>query len=168
MLSSSSELLRGSCFGIKVPWKLQLYWESTVPKTCKSKCSGEDKMRSKPILIWLYLLNAAVIITHEIDSAYWHEWELFGIPGDIQVFLCLNLPIIILILYGLQALAIGHPSGLVLSQVLVAGGFFAVTIHTYFLLQGNAAFRLPTSVALLAAIAVLSLVQTITLLSKQS
>jgi hypothetical protein len=128
----------------------------------------EDKMRSKPILIWLYLLNAAVLITHEIDSAYWHEWELFGIPGGIQVFLCLNLPIVILILYGHQALAIGHPSGLVLSWVLVAGGLFAVTIHTYFLLQGNEAFRLPASVALLAAIAILSLVQAAALLSKQS
>lgn len=26
---------------------------------------------------WLYLANATVLITHEIDSAYWHEWELF-------------------------------------------------------------------------------------------
>lgn len=40
-------------------------------------------MRSTPLLQWLYLLNAAALITHEIDSAYWREWELFG----IQVFL---------------------------------------------------------------------------------
>jgi hypothetical protein len=70
------------------------------------------EMRSTPMLLWLYLLNAAVLFTHEIDSAYWHEWELFGLPGGIQVFLCVNLLLIIVILYGHQALAVGRVSGL--------------------------------------------------------
>ena len=55
-------------------------------------------------LPWLYLLGATVLITHEIDSAYWHEWKLFGIPGGIQAFVDLNLVLVILILYGHQAL----------------------------------------------------------------
>ena len=83
-------------------------------------------MRSTPMLLWLYLLNAAVLITHEIDSAYWHEW------------------------------------------VLVAGGLFAVIIHTYFLLQGGAAFRLPASLALLVTTFLLSLAQAATLLRARS
>lgn len=116
-------------------------------------------MRSTPLLLRLYLLNAAVLITHEIDSAYWHEWELFGIPGGIQVFLVLNLILVIVILSGHQALALGRASGFVLSWVLVGGGFFAAIIHTYFLLQGGEAFRLPASLALLVATFVLSLVQ---------
>ncbi|MEW5942740.1 MAG: DUF6713 family protein [Pseudomonadota bacterium] len=33
-------------------------------------------MRSTHHPPWLYLPSAAVLITHEIDSAYWHEWEL--------------------------------------------------------------------------------------------
>src|SRR3990170_2403138 len=28
----------------------------------------------------LYLLNTALLSTHEIDSAFWKEWELFGLP----------------------------------------------------------------------------------------
>lgn len=35
----------------------------------------------------LYLLNFALLFTHEIDSAYWKEWDLFGIPGGIKSFL---------------------------------------------------------------------------------
>lgn len=125
-------------------------------------------MRSTPMLLWLYLLNAAVLVTHEIDSAYWHEWELFGLPGGIQVFLGLNLLLIIVILYGHQALALGRVSGFVLSWVLVGGGLLAVVIHVYFLLQGGGAFRLPASLALLVTTFVLSLAQTAALLRAQS
>ena len=78
-------------------------------------------MPTKPIIMWLYLLNAAVLITHEIDSAYWHEWELFGMPGGIQLFLVLNLLLVMLVLYGYQTLVQGRASGLVFSWLLVAG-----------------------------------------------
>ena len=115
-------------------------------------------------LCWLYLLNAAVLITHEIDSAYWHEWELFGIPGGIQVFLVLNLPLVIVVLYGFEAVAMGRSSGIIFSWLLVAGGFFAVVIHTYFLLKGSEAFRLPASLLLLMTTLVLSLAQALALL----
>ncbi len=32
------------------------------------------------LLFWLYLTNAAILICHEIDSAYWREWELINLP----------------------------------------------------------------------------------------
>ncbi len=114
-------------------------------------------------LLWLYLLNASVLLTHEIDSAYWKEWQLFGIPGGIQMFLVLNLILVVIVLYGLQALAQGQRAGIVLSWVLVAGGWFAGCIHTYFIVAGDEAFRLPVSILLLAATFVLSSVQAITL-----
>lgn len=122
-------------------------------------------MPTKPIIMWLYLLNAAVLITHEIDSAYWHEWELFGMPGGIQLFLVLNLLLVMLVLYGYQTLVQGRASGLVFSWLLVAVGLFAVTIHSYFLLQASEAFRLPVSLGLLAATFLLSLAQAVALLT---
>ena len=94
------------------------------------------------------------------------EWELFGIPGGIQVFLWLNLALVIVVLYGLKALALGYRSGIVCSWVLVAGGAFAAVIHTYFLLQGSEAFRLPSSLVLLGAILVLSVAQAAALLQR--
>jgi hypothetical protein len=27
------------------------------------------------ILFWLYLVNAILLINHEIDSAFWKEWD---------------------------------------------------------------------------------------------
>jgi hypothetical protein len=37
-------------------------------------------------LFWIYMINAILLISHEIDSAYWKEWELFKLPGGIGVF----------------------------------------------------------------------------------
>jgi hypothetical protein len=119
----------------------------------------EREIRFRDVLLRLYLLNAAVLITHEIDSAFWHEWELFGIPGGVQLFLGINLALVIVVLYGQQALALGSTSGVVLSWALVVGGLFAATIHGAFLLQGSQAFRNPVSLALLGATFVLSVAQ---------
>jgi hypothetical protein len=114
---------------------------------------------SRRFLLWLYLLNASVLITHEIDSAYWQEWELFGLPGGIQLFLVLNFLVVLLILFGQQALAQGKAAGIVMSWVLVAGGLFAAGIHAYFILAGDLTFRQPVSISLLGATFVLSLLQ---------
>ena len=45
-------------------------------------------------LLWLYLTNAVLLINHEIDSAYWKEWELFRLPGGIAGFLLLHSPLL--------------------------------------------------------------------------
>lgn len=118
-----------------------------------------DSKRLGRILLWIYLLNASVLLTHEIDAAYWKEWQLFGIPGGIQFFLILNLILVFVVLYGLQALAQGQVAGIVLSWLLVAGGWFAGLIHSYFILSGDDAFRLPVSIFLLAATFILSTLQ---------
>ena len=52
------------------------------------------------VLFWLYLANAILLIIHEIDSAFWKEWELFKLPGGINGFLILHFPLLFLILYG--------------------------------------------------------------------
>ncbi len=114
---------------------------------------------ARPVLRWLYLLNATILITHEIDGAYWQEWELLGLPGGIQLFLLLNMLIVFAVLYGQQALMRGETAGTAMSWVLVAGGLFAVGIHSYFIFSGDLAFRQPMSVFLLGATFVVSLLQ---------
>jgi hypothetical protein len=37
-------------------------------------------------LFWCYLINSVLLITHEIESAYWKEWELFRLPGGFPSF----------------------------------------------------------------------------------
>jgi len=107
----------------------------------------------------LYLLNTALLSTHEIDSAFWKEWELFGLPGGIQVFLVLNLLLLLAVLYGFGQLLRGARSGQMFALLLAAGGVFAFVIHGYFILTGHREFTLPVSMALLVAILVVSLIQ---------
>lgn len=112
----------------------------------------------------LYLVNATVLLTHQMDAAYWREWDLFGLPGGVQLYLVLNLPIVALILYGARALALGRGAGVIISWLVVASGFIAVGLHAYFLLRGHEEFRLPVSLGLLAATSVLSVAQALVLL----
>jgi len=113
----------------------------------------------KDILFWLYLVNSVLLINHEIESAYWHEWKLFKLPGDITGFLIVHFPLLFLVLYGLVLLYQQTVSGLVISLLLSLSGVFAFTIHLYFIRQGRPEFKLPVSIAVLVATLVVSLFQ---------
>ena len=119
------------------------------------------------ILFWLYLTNTVLLILHEMDSAYWKEWELFRLPGGITGFLLLHFPIYFIGLYGLVMVWQAHLAGFILSLVIAAAGIFAFCIHTYFLRQGRSEFNVPISKLILASllgISILQLVVTISLL----
>jgi len=109
------------------------------------------------ILFWLYIVNAVLLITHEIDSAYWKEWKLFKLPGGSTGFMLLHLPLVFLILWGL-VLVFQH-SGLVFSLILSLCGIFAFTIHTIFIKKGRDEFKVPVSQFLLIATLCVSLAQ---------
>jgi hypothetical protein len=121
-------------------------------------------MTTRSTLVWLYLANAAVLITHEIDSAFWREWELLHLPGGIQGFLLLNLALVLIILYGLRALILQTPASQVLAWLLTVGGLFATTLHGLFLWIGDPSFRNATSIGLLALTFALSLSMAVVLL----
>ncbi len=110
-------------------------------------------------LFWLYLTNAVLLINHEIDSAYWKEWDLFHLPGGIGGFLLLHFPLLFMVLYGMAAVAGQRPSAPWFSLLLSAGGIFAFSIHTYFLKKGRQEFDHPVSKGILWATLVVSLAQ---------
>jgi hypothetical protein len=111
------------------------------------------------VLVWVYLINAVLLINHEIDSAYWKEWDLFGLPGGITGFLIVHFPLLFLILYGLLLVYQRATAGLILSLVLSLGGLFAFTIHTYFIKRGRDEFKAPISLVILIAALIVSLFQ---------
>jgi len=111
------------------------------------------------LLLWLYLANAVLLINHEIDSAYWKEWELFKLPGGIAGFLLLHFPLLFFILYGLILVSRHSSGGLIFSLALCFGGLFAFSIHTYFIRKGRIEFNQPVSKYILAAILAVSVVQ---------
>ena len=117
------------------------------------------------LLLWLYLTNAVFLINHEIDSAYWREWELFRLPGGIAGFLLVHFPLLFIVLYGLVLIARHSSLGLVFSFVLSFGGIFAFIIHTYFLKKGRDEFNKPISKMILVVTLMVSLAQLIVTLT---
>ena len=111
------------------------------------------------MLFWVYLVNAVLLINHEIDSAYWKEWDLFGTPGGITGFLLIHFPALFLFLYGLVLVYQGATAGLIVSLILSLSGLFAFTIHTYFIRRGREEFATPISRIILIATLFVSLIQ---------
>ena len=110
-------------------------------------------------VIWLYLVNSVLLILHEMDSAYWREWQLFRLPGGIAGFLVLHAPLYAVALYGLVRVSHGDPAGLWLSLVVALAGLFAFGIHTHCLRRGHPEFGTPASRRLLALWLATSLAQ---------
>lgn len=121
--------------------------------------------RGGAFVVWTYLLNATLLTVHEIDSAYWHEWSLFGIPGGIQVFLLLHLPLLALVLDGFRRVVLWRRGAKAYSLALAGAGLFAFGIHGLFLGLGEPEFRQPVSIALLSAILIVSVVQVVVVVS---
>jgi hypothetical protein len=105
---------------------------------------------SKKGLIRWYLIVTALLVAHEIDSAFWREWEIFGIPGGVQVFVLLNLVLIAVVLWGFERLVRNKRSGLWMSLFTAVAGLAALGIHSTFLLMGRTEFKLPISLGVLA------------------
>ena len=108
---------------------------------------------------FVYFLNSVLLIVHEIDSAYWKEWELFRLPGGSDGFLVLHIPLVSLLMYGLLEVSAGSKIGDAVYSIVAIGGLFAFSIHTYFLRQGDEKFRNKISRGLLLIILLVSIIQ---------
>ena len=53
------------------------------------------------LLTLVYIINAVLLLLHEIESAYAKEWEILKLPGRITFFLLLHIPIIFVLFIGL-------------------------------------------------------------------
>jgi len=115
------------------------------------------------LLFWIYLINATILINHEIDSAYWQEWKLID-PNDkngINGFLILHFPMILAILLGLVFVYDNKFAGLIFSLILSAGGLFAFFFHFYHLRKGKPEFNTVLSKGLIISTFIISLFQII-------
>jgi len=81
------------------------------------------------IITILYIVNATLLLLHEIESAYEKEWEILKLPGKITGFLLLHIPIIILIFYGLIEIEKKSTIGLILGIVAGIGGVIPFIVH---------------------------------------
>ncbi|MDZ7724840.1 MAG: DUF6713 family protein [candidate division KSB1 bacterium] len=110
-------------------------------------------------LVWIYMINAAMLSVHEMDSAYWHEWDLFGLKGGINGFLVIHIPLFVLIFYGFWMLIETNVIGFCISLLLAVCGIGAFVIHMTFLRKGHHGFDTFVSKTILSSILIVSIVQ---------
>lgn len=106
-------------------------------------------------------LNLAIIITHQIDAAYWHEWDMFMMPGGVQLFNVLNLLIFLVLLPCYAAAMARRKAGFAGSLIIAGGSSLIFLFHSGFALAGFTQFHLPVSVMLIGASILVSLVQVV-------
>lgn len=113
------------------------------------------------ILFWIYLINAIILINHEIDSAYWQEWKLINPKqtDGINGFLIMHFPLLFVILIGLVLVYDHRFSGYIISLILAAGGLFAFVFHFYHLRKGKPEFNTMISKAMIVSTFIISLIQ---------
>ena len=107
----------------------------------------------------LFLLNATILLVHQIDAAYWHEWDLFHIPGGNQVNLLLNLPIVALVLFAHRETARESARARSAHALLASLGLLTVALHATFFALGHPQFLQPVSLALLVGTGAVSIAQ---------
>jgi hypothetical protein len=90
---------------------------------------GMETMNSIAIF---YVLNATLLLLHEIESAYEKEWEILKLPGKITGFLLMHIPIILLLFYGLLAIERHMQVGMILGLVCGIGGVIPLLVHKLF------------------------------------
>jgi len=105
------------------------------------------------------LINTVLLTVHEIDSAYQHEWRLLRLPGGIDAFLLVHVPLLGLVLYGFWRIVEWRAGARAFSCALAVVGIGAVALHTTLMAAGNPEFRQPMSVAVLGAVLAASIVQ---------
>ncbi len=96
-----------------------------------------------------YLTTLCLLVFHQIDAAYWQEWEMFYLPGGIQLYLVFNIIIIPVLLMGYKSVIVGSDSRFKFSYLCAGLGILTFTIHGLFLLFGHEQFTLPLSLLLI-------------------
>jgi hypothetical protein len=124
----------------------------TVPMTLALEARRRTATR-------LFAGNVALLTTHQADAAYWHEWDVFGVPGGLPLFLVFNVVAVGLVAVGLVQVAEGAPSARRAAVLSAALGLFTVALHTVFLWRDRIAFWTPLSLAILVGILITSIAQ---------
>jgi len=96
-----------------------------------------------------YLSTMILLILHQIDAAYWQEWQMFLLPGGVQGFLLFNLLILPIVLLGYRSVIINDSHAKSYAYICAGLGLLTVIIHSGFFLKGYEQFNLPFSLVIL-------------------
>jgi hypothetical protein len=77
----------------------------------------------------IYIINATLLLLHEIESAYENEWEILKLPGKITGFIIIHIPIILILFYGVLEIEKNTNIGIILGIISGIGGILPFLIH---------------------------------------
>jgi|JI8StandDraft_1071087.scaffolds.fasta_scaffold59228_2 hypothetical protein len=97
----------------------------------------------------IYTSTLTLLIAHQIDAAYWKEWEMFLLPGGIQFFDLFNLGIVPALIWGLRSVILLEKKGFIYSLFTSLLGVLTFLIHLGFFIFGFKQFNLPISIAII-------------------
>lgn len=106
-----------------------------------------------------YLTTMSLLILHQIDAGYWKEWEMFYLPGGIQLFLFFNLLILPILFIGYKSIIISDENSVRYSMFCASLGCLTFIIHAGFMFSGKPEFHLPASLLIIFFCLVSSLFQ---------
>lgn len=106
-----------------------------------------------------YFLTMMLLVLHQIDAAYWHEWEMFYLPGGIQAYLAFNVVALALVFRGYKHVLQNGDRARFSARLCAGLGMLTFLIHAGFFIAGYAQFHLPLSIALIASCLISSLWQ---------
>ena len=118
-------------------------------------------MQGKPkyLLNEIAVLNLTFLIGHQIDAAYWHEWEMFKLPGGIQFYNVFNLVLFAISIGCLIPIIERRKVGRYASIAIASCSVIVLPIHSLFALAGFRQFDLPVSILLILGTFILSIIQ---------
>lgn len=106
-----------------------------------------------------YFLTLCLLVLHQIDAAYWHEWEMFYLPGGVQGYLAFNIIAIPILLWGYKHVVLLSDKAVLFAKICASLGLLTFLIHTGFALAGFEQFHLPLSMAIILGCLVASVWQ---------
>ena len=92
-----------------------------------------------------------LLIFHQIDAAYWKEWEMFNLPGGVQGFLLFNIILIPIVLLGYKSVIVNDPTARKYSYFCSGLGILTFAIHLAFMVLDYAQFTLPLSMIIIVS-----------------
>ena len=116
-------------------------------------------MKEEGLLKPLYVIVFTLLIVHEIDSAFWKEWELFHLPGGIVFFSLIHVFLVPVFLLGYGVLCTNPSKGIQFSLSLSVLGICTMVIHTTFMVLGHNQFKTPVSIAIIGVLGIVSVFQ---------
>ena len=81
------------------------------------------------IITTIYVINATLLFLNEMESAYVKEWEIFKLPGTINGFVVLHIPILLVLFWGAIQIEQKTTTGAIIGVIAGIGGLLPFVVH---------------------------------------